>query len=97
MFEERLDRYMIRWASKLLLVEHVDGEVRVSHLSPDVVRRITRAKWDARPSLAPFPGMLTARSGTGCPPVERLPGVVPRSPVLRNGRRVRYAPLDGRV
>jgi hypothetical protein len=25
--ERRLDRYMIRWASKLLLVEHVDGEV----------------------------------------------------------------------
>ena len=40
-FEERLDRYMVRWASSLLVVEHVDGKDRVGHLSPDVVRRIT--------------------------------------------------------
>ena len=40
-FEKRLDRYMVRWASSLLVVEHVDGKVSVGHLAPDVVKKIT--------------------------------------------------------
>jgi hypothetical protein len=33
--DKQLDRYIARWASKLLLVETAKGKVRARHLTPD--------------------------------------------------------------
>lgn len=35
--EKQLDRYIERWARKLLLVETVKGRVRARHLTPDEI------------------------------------------------------------
>lgn len=39
--EKQLDRYIARWASKLLIVEPVQGKVRVRHLTPNELRTST--------------------------------------------------------
>ena len=53
--DKQLDRYIERWAGKLLLVETVKGKIRARHLTPDEIESacsksptataITRWRW----------------------------------------------------